>query len=146
MWSTPRPSRLLGSGLTESWKASLSTAHDVHWPRTRSDHPSESTVQLEDRRNPYRRKTGDTCSGTWLSPCRASSSLVPALGLTRLRNPAQKCFGDFGGFVYGVDQHCLTVLGCNLRRGQLQQGEHLTKQCKYWSSVSEMGTGGTVPA
>ena len=25
-------------------------------------------------------------------------------------------------FTYGVDQHCRTVLGCNLRRGQLQQG------------------------
>ena len=49
-------------------------------------------------------------------------------------------------FTYGVDQHCLTVLGCNLRRGQLQQGEHLTKQCKYWSSVSNMETGGTVAA
>ena len=47
-------------------------------------------------------------------------------------------------FAYGVDQHCRTVLGCNLRRGQLQQGEHLTKQCKYWSSVSNMETGGTV--
>ena len=49
-------------------------------------------------------------------------------------------------FAYGVDQHCRTVLGCNLRRGQLQQGEHLTKQCKYWSSVSNMKTGGTVAA
>ena len=49
-------------------------------------------------------------------------------------------------FAYGVDQHCRTVLGCNLRRGQLQQGEHLTKQCKYWSSVSNMETGGTVAA
>ena len=58
-------------------------------------------------------------------------------------NPAEKCFG---GFAYGVEQHCRTVLGCNLRRGQLQQGEHLTKQCKYWSSVSDMETGGTVAA
>ena len=49
-------------------------------------------------------------------------------------------------FTYGVGQHCCTVLGCNLRRGQLQQGEHLTKQCKYWSSVSDMETGGTVVA
>ena len=49
-------------------------------------------------------------------------------------------------FTYGIDQQCHTDLGCNLRRGQLQQGEHLTKQCKYWSSVSDMETGGTVVA
>ena len=134
---------MLGSCLTQTCVARLSIAHDVLWPSPSSDHPFESTVQLEDRRNPYRRKAGDTCSSTWPSPCRASSSLVPALGLIRLRNPAEKCFG---GFAYGVDQHCTTVLGCNLRRGQLQQGEHLTKQCKYWSSVSHMKTGGTVVA
>ena len=49
-------------------------------------------------------------------------------------------------FAYGVDQHCHTLLGCNLRRGLLQQGEHLTKRCKHWSSVSDMETGGTVVA
>ena len=28
-------------------------------------------------------------------------------------------------FTYGVDRHCQTMVGCNLR--QLQQGEHLKK-------------------
>ena len=28
-------------------------------------------------------------------------------------------------FTYGVDQHCHTLLGCNLGQQQLQQGEHL---------------------
>ena len=33
-------------------------------------------------------------------------------------------------FAYGVDQHCHTKVGCNLRQKQLQQGEHLQKRCK----------------
>ena len=37
-------------------------------------------------------------------------------------------------FAYGVDQHCHKLLGCNLRRGLLQQGEHLTKQYKLWAT------------
>jgi hypothetical protein len=36
-------------------------------------------------------------------------------------------------FTYGVDGHCRTLVACNLKRQQLQQGEHLVKQCKYWS-------------
>lgn len=36
-------------------------------------------------------------------------------------------------FTYGVDGHCRTFPACNLRRGQLQQGEHLLKRCEYWS-------------
>ena len=36
-------------------------------------------------------------------------------------------------FTYGVDQHCHTLLGCNLRQKQLQQGEHLKKRCKLWA-------------
>ena len=35
-------------------------------------------------------------------------------------------------FTYGVDQHCNTMLGCNLGQKQLQQGEHLKKRCKLW--------------
>ena len=31
---------------------------------------------------------------------------------------------------YGVDQHCHTMVGCNLRQRQLQQGEHLKRRCK----------------
>ena len=34
-------------------------------------------------------------------------------------------------FAYGVDRHCHTVVGCSLRRRQLQQGEHLKKRCGY---------------
>ena len=42
---------------------------------------------------------------------------------------------------YGVDQHCHTLLGCNLRQQQLQQGEHLKKKCKLWAPTcqKEMG-------
>ena len=36
-------------------------------------------------------------------------------------------------FTNGVDQHCHTQLGCNLRQQQLQQGEHLKKKCKLWA-------------
>ena len=32
-------------------------------------------------------------------------------------------------FIYGVDQHCHTMVGCNLRQKQLQQGQHLKKRC-----------------
>ena len=46
-------------------------------------------------------------------------------------------------FAYGMDQHCHTLLGCNLRQQQLQQGEHLTKKCKLWAPTwqKEMGCG-----
>ena len=36
-------------------------------------------------------------------------------------------------FAYGVDQHCHTVVGCNLRQRQLTQGDHLKKRCKLWA-------------
>ena len=36
-------------------------------------------------------------------------------------------------FTYGVDQHCHTMVGCNLRQKQLQQGQHLKKRCKLWA-------------
>ena len=38
-------------------------------------------------------------------------------------------------FAYGVDQHCRTVVGCNLRQKQLQQGEHLNKRRKLWAPL-----------
>ena len=38
----------------------------------------------------------------------------------------------FHHFTYGVDAHCRTLLACNIRRKQLQQGQHLTKTCKLW--------------
>ena len=44
-------------------------------------------------------------------------------------------------FTYGVDQHCHTMVGCNLRQKQLQQGQHLKKRCKLWAPTwqQEMG-------
>ncbi len=44
-------------------------------------------------------------------------------------------------FAYGVDQHCHTLVGCNLRQKQLKQGEHLTKRCSQWAPTwhKEMG-------
>ena len=36
-------------------------------------------------------------------------------------------------FTYGVDQHCYTILGCNLRQKQLQQDQHLKRRCKLWA-------------
>ena len=39
-------------------------------------------------------------------------------------------------FAYGVDHHCHTMVGCNLRQKQLQQGQHLKKRCKLWASTS----------
>ena len=36
-------------------------------------------------------------------------------------------------FTYGVDQHCHTMVGCNLRQKQLQQGRNLKKWCKLWA-------------
>ena len=49
-------------------------------------------------------------------------------------------------FSWGVDGHCHTLLGCTLRRGLLQHGEHLTRQCEHWASVTEVDMGGTVAA
>ena len=44
-------------------------------------------------------------------------------------------------FTYGVDQHCHTLLGCNLRQQQLQQGEHLKKKCKLWAPTWQKQVG-----
>ena len=40
-----------------------------------------------------------------------------------------------------VDQHCHTIVGCNLRQKQLQQGQHPKKRCKLWAPTwhKEMG-------
>ena len=53
---------------------------------------------------------------------------------------------DMSAPSWGVDGHCHTLLGCNLRRGLLQHGEHLTRQCEHWSSVTEVDMGGPVAA
>ena len=44
-------------------------------------------------------------------------------------------------FTYGVDQHCHTMVGFNLRQKQLQHGQHLKKRCKLWAPTwqKEMG-------
>ena len=44
-------------------------------------------------------------------------------------------------FTYGVNQHCHTLLGCNLRQQQLQQGEHLKKKCKLWAPTWQKQVG-----
>ena len=44
-------------------------------------------------------------------------------------------------FTYGVDQHCHTMVGCNLRQKQLQQGEHLKKRCKLWAPTWQKQVG-----
>ena len=44
-------------------------------------------------------------------------------------------------FVYGVDQHCHTIVGCNLRQKQLQQGQHLKKRCKLWAPTWQKEVG-----
>ena len=49
-------------------------------------------------------------------------------------------------FSWGVDGHRHTLLGCTLRQGLLQHGEHLTRQCEHWASVTEAGVGVTVVA
>ena len=36
-------------------------------------------------------------------------------------------------FAYGIDQHCPTLVGCNVRQKQLRQGDHLTKRCTLWA-------------
>lgn len=33
---------------------------------------------------------------------------------------------------YGVDRYFRTIVACNLRRKELQQGDHLKKKCKLW--------------
>ena len=44
-------------------------------------------------------------------------------------------------FTYGLDGHCRTILGCKLKRQQLQQGQHLLKQCQYWSTLVNQSIG-----
>ena len=36
-------------------------------------------------------------------------------------------------FAYDVDQHSHTMVGCNIRQKQLQQGQRLKKRCKIWA-------------
>ena len=64
-------------------------AHDVLWLSTRSDHPDEIAVHMEDGRNPDRSEAGNTGSLTWPCSCGASSLVVSALGLARFRISAQ---------------------------------------------------------
>ena len=42
---------------------------------------------------------------------------------------------------YGVDAHCRTLLACNIRQQQLQQGQHLTKTCKLWAPTWQSTAG-----
>ena len=44
-------------------------------------------------------------------------------------------------FSYGVDAHCHTLLACNLRQKQLQQGQHLKKRCKLWAPTWQKEVG-----
>ena len=44
-------------------------------------------------------------------------------------------------FTYGVDQHCHTMVACNLRQKQLQQGQHLKKRCKLWAPTWQKEAG-----
>ena len=49
-------------------------------------------------------------------------------------------------FIYGVDQHCHTMVGCNLRQKQLQQGQHLTHCCRNWKAPHQVETGPAMAA
>ena len=44
-------------------------------------------------------------------------------------------------FLYGVDQHCRTRVGCNLRQKQQQQGEHQSMRCKLWAPTTQAAMG-----
>ncbi len=44
-------------------------------------------------------------------------------------------------FRHGVDQHCRTLVGCNIRQKQLQQGQHLIKTCKLWAPTWQSTVG-----
>ena len=44
-------------------------------------------------------------------------------------------------FIYGVDQHCHTMVGCNLRQKQLQQGQHLKKAVQALGTRLAEGSG-----
>ena len=42
---------------------------------------------------------------------------------------------------FGVDQHCRTLVGCDIRQRQLQPGAHLTKKCKLWAPTWQKEVG-----
>ena len=44
-------------------------------------------------------------------------------------------------FIYRVDQHCNTMLGSNLWKKQLHQGQHLKKRCKLWEPTQQKEMG-----
>jgi hypothetical protein len=44
-------------------------------------------------------------------------------------------------FRHGVDQHCHTLVACNIRQKLLQQGQHLTKACKLWAPTWQSTAG-----
>ena len=44
-------------------------------------------------------------------------------------------------FAYATDAHCHTMLGCNIRQRQLQQGDHLKKKCKLWAPTWQKEVG-----
>ena len=67
------------------------------------------------------------------------------LGLRRRAGPAElegwRGLNNLQYFIYGVDQRCHTMVGCNLRQKQLQQGEHLKKRCKLWAPTWQKKVG-----
>jgi hypothetical protein len=63
-------------------------AHDVLWLSTRSDHPDEIAVHVEDGRHPDEHEARDVGSRNWASSRRTSSPVVSSLGLARLKGPA----------------------------------------------------------
>ena len=44
-------------------------------------------------------------------------------------------------FTYGASQSSHTMVGCNLRQKQHQQGEHPKKARKLWATTREKGMG-----
>ena len=74
---------------------------------------------------------------TWSSTEALVEAYSGGVGFRRRAGPAELERGrglhDLPTLAYGVDQHCRTMVGCNLRQEQLQQGEHLKKRCKLWA-------------
>ena len=62
------------------------------------------------------------------------------------RQDSEKACMSCTWFRYGIYAHCHTCVGCVLRKALLEQGQHLTHDCRNWKPVIHVETGPAIAA
>ena len=113
-WGSDRSSRIERLPLTQA----------VRWRTTTMESPPEA-MHSEPAR------MADAPTQTWRhdDAVRVQRACYRIGGTVREPRPAR------------VDQHCHTLVACNVRQQQLQQRQHLTKTCKLWAPTWQSTAG-----